>query len=303
LAAVVTVEKTLRDLGDGALLTPLQAKEAKQATEIVTALRELVEEWNTLRTDLDDLAVASRDVERERAELRDQLRVAYQTVGLGIVAETVAHEMTNVTGRLQATADELTPQLKGDQHRAARALLAEVKTTVRAIRVQLRHLDPQLRYQRARRELIEMRKLADEVARYHRDRLAGTNIAVKVTGDNFQVRANRGRLQQALDNLFINSEFWLKHARSPKPRIELLLDPPRLLVRDNGPGVDPALEPAIFEPFVSGRSAEEGRGLGLFITRQVLRDDNATVHLGEADEDRRKRTFVIDLSGAVPEEQ
>lgn len=303
LAAVTTVEKTLRDLGDGALLTPSQAKGAKQATEIVTGLRELVEEWNTLRKDLDELAVASRDVEHERAELRDQLRVAYQTVGLGIVAETVAHEMTNVTGRLQATADELTPQLKGDQHRAARALLAEVKTTVRTIRVQLRHLDPQLRYQRARRALIEMRKLADEVARYHRDRLASANIEVKVTGENFQVRANRGRLQQALDNLFINSEFWLKHARLPKPRIELILDAPRLLVRDNGPGVDPALEPAIFEPFVSGRSTEEGRGLGLFITRQVLRDDNATVHLGEADGDRRKRTFVIDLSGAVPEER
>jgi nitrogen-specific signal transduction histidine kinase len=71
-------------------------------------------------------------------------------------------------------------------------------------------------------------------------------------------------------------------------------------VRDNGPGVDPGLETAIFEPFVSGRTGDEGRGLGLFIARQVLNDDNVTIYLGEPDKAERRRTFVLDFTGAMP---
>lgn len=302
VAAVTSVRRTLQELGDGsALLTPDQAQEARRAGELLDRLRSLMEEGETLRRDLDELAAASKEVEQERAQLRDQLRVAYQTVGLGLVAETVAHEMMNITGRLQAEADALAPQFKGAQQRAARALVSEIKATVRAIRLQLRHLEPQLRYQRMRREALDARAAVDRVADYHRTRLEPAGVAVHVDGTGFIVRVNRGRMQQALDNLLINSAFWLAHARTPDPRIDLVLDAPLITVRDNGPGVDPGIETAIFEPFVSGRTGEQGRGLGLFIARQVLHDDGATIHLGDRDRDGRRRTFVLDFSGAIEE--
>ena len=229
------------------------------------------------------------------------LRVAYQTVGLGIVAETVAHEMTNITARLQARADALSPQFKGPGHRAARALVSEIRTTVRAIRLQLRHLEPQLRYQRTRREIVDVLAAIQPVADYHRGRLESAGVAVEVAGSGFDARLNRGRLQQALDNLLINSEFWLDHARTEDPRIEIMVKSPLVTVRDNGPGVDPGLETAIFEPFVSGRTGDQGRGLGLFIARQVLSDDDAAIYLGEPEADGRRREFRLDFSGAIPD--
>jgi signal transduction histidine kinase len=302
VASVASVQKMLTELGEGsALITTEQMSEAREASELLSRLQQLTAEGETLRRDLDELGRSSQEVERERAQLRDQLRAAYQTVGLGIVAEMVAHEMTGITGRLQARADALGRQFKGPEQRAARALASEVKSAVRAIRLQLRHLEPQLRYQRARREDVDVRQLAEDVADYHRTRLSPSGIDVKVTGKGLDTRVNRGRLQQALDNLVINSEFWLKHDDTKRPQIDITIKPPMLIVRDNGPGVDPGLETAIFEPFVSGRAGDEGRGLGLFIARQVLNDDSVTIYLGEPEQDGRRRSFVLDFAGAISE--
>jgi signal transduction histidine kinase len=302
VSAVGSLRNTLAELSDGpALLTPEQAKKAGDAGKLLAKLEDLVDQSQKLHRDLDELAASSEEVERERVDLRDQLRVAYQTVGLGIVAETVAHEMTNITGRLDARVKALSPKFKGPDQRAARALASEAKSTVRAIRLQVRHLEPQLRYQRMRRETLDVLAVAEEVAAYHGERLAPQGISVTTRGRGFEARLNLGRLQQALDNLVINSEFWLGHAGVRKPRIELTIKLPTLVVCDNGPGVDPSLETAIFEPFVSGRSGEAGRGLGLFIARQVLRDDAVTIFLGERDKDGRCRSFVLDFSGAIPD--
>lgn len=300
VAAVASVQRTLRELGDaGAPLSPPQANEARRADDALQRFQELVGEGETLRRALEELAAGSAEVEQERAQLRDQLRVAYQTVGLGIVAETVAHEMTNIVGRLQARVDALAPQFKGSEYRAVRALITEVRTTVRAIRLQLRHLEPQLRYQRVRRQDIDVLAMVERIAAYHRDRLAPSGVAIDVAGESFEAHVNQGRVQQALDNLLINSEFWLDHARTSDARIDLVVARPLVTVRDSGPGVDPGLETAIFEPFVSGRGGEQGRGLGLFIARQVLGDDDVAIHLGEREADGRRRSFVLDFSAAI----
>jgi signal transduction histidine kinase len=301
VAALSTAKRTLVELGQGsALLTPEQTTQAREGGEQLARIEELIREHATLRVDLDELAASSQTLEDEREQLREQLRAAYQTVGLGIVAETVAHEMTNITGRLQARTNALSPQLKGPEHRAARTLVSEVKASIRAIRLQLRHLEPQLRYQRTRRERIDVLAQVEDIASYHRERLTSAGITVNVTGSGFHADLNRGRSQQALDNLLINSEFWLRHANTDAPEIHITVAEPTIAIRDNGPGVDPGLESAIFEPFVSGR-AEEGRGLGLFIARQVLGDDDITIYLGEREQDGRRRTFVLDLTGAIPE--
>jgi signal transduction histidine kinase len=71
-------------------------------------------------------------------------------------------------------------------------------------------------------------------------------------------------------NLFDNAAYWLQGA--PEPReIEILLDGDanQMVFADNGPGFREDDLPYIFEPFFSGKG-EEGRGLGLYIARQLL---------------------------------
>ncbi len=57
-----------------------------------------------------------------------------------------------------------------------------------------------------------------------------------------------------------------------------------LEVADDGPGIDPALAPQIFEPFVRldqepGQRATGGTGLGLAIVRSIARHHGGEVQL------------------------
>ena len=53
-----------------------------------------------------------------------------------------------------------------------------------------------------------------------------------------------------------------------------------MVFADNGPGVDKDDVPYIFEPFYSGKG-EEGRGLGLYIARQLLERNDYSIELAD----------------------
>ncbi len=119
---------------------------------------------------------------------------------------------------------------------------------------------------------------------------------------DFEILFNPGRLTQVLDNLTTNSEYWIEHfygANSNKGQIFLEIRDPQLVFYDNGQGIRPDLEETLFELFVSGKETEEGSGLGLFITRQLLQRDNCSISLDRTRNSHgRLYRFVINFSGA-----
>ena len=48
-------------------------------------------------------------------------------------------------------------------------------------------------------------------------------------------------------------------------------------MRDTGSGIDPAVLPRIFEPWVTTKSAGRGTGLGLSITRDLITSLGGTI--------------------------
>jgi signal transduction histidine kinase len=80
---------------------------------------------------------------------------------------------------------------------------------------------------------------------------------------------------QILENLISNSMYWLKQQVTfePgfKPQITIAIDPDvrALTVEDNGGGVSPDRAERIFQPFVTSRPQGQGRGLGLYISREL----------------------------------
>ncbi|MGH2722587.1 MAG: sensor histidine kinase [Actinomycetota bacterium] len=120
---------------------------------------------------------------------------------------------------------------------------------------------------------------------------------VKVESVDFQVRADRVRLEQVFVNLLGNAY------RYGGPNVSILgsHQGPYVLVvvSDDGPGVPPELIPRMFEPFARGRDVEgiQGSGLGLAIVRRILEASG-----GEISYDRRSSSgarFLLRLPQAA----
>jgi signal transduction histidine kinase len=70
-------------------------------------------------------------------------------------------------------------------------------------------------------------------------------------------------------------------------------------VWDNGPGVPPAIQDSLFEPFVSYGKAE-GSGLGLAIAKKIVADHGGQIHLDKGNKSGTR--FTITIPFGIPEE-
>jgi len=244
---------------------------------------ELLGELATARSTLD----AAIELTPLVAHLRDRLGQAqlnYEdllaTAGLGLAAEGLAHDITQVMERLRLRA-RAAGKVRTGLPEDVELLLDEVDWAAGALRSQLRHLDPMLRYSRLRRTEVNLGKLVRDTAAFHRDRLHPQGIVVTASVSKpSQVRLSPGRLGQVLDNLVHNSVYWLLEDGRPEgesPSIQFTVEGSEIVVADNGPGVPPELGSRAFEPFVTRK--HEGRGLGLWLVRQLLDLDQASIEL------------------------
>jgi signal transduction histidine kinase len=85
-----------------------------------------------------------------------------------------------------------------------------------------------------------------------------------------------------------------------KPELWIGVDPDlkAVTVEDNGPGIDPERSETIFQPFISSKPPGQGRGLGLYISRELADYHGWTLYLDkEVGRHRKERLsmFVLDM--------
>ncbi len=120
------------------------------------------------------------------------------------------------------------------------------------------------------------------LARQTADTLQAPGTPIRVTGPNDLVaeRADPERLRQALENLIGNA---LGHAPAGVPIVVEIEQETRdegewavLSVRDEGPGIAPALLPTLFDRFARGANST-GLGLGLYLARGMAEAHGGTL--------------------------
>ncbi len=249
------------------------------------------------------LDAAATVLQADAVRIRDQMQQFAELASLGLSAEAISHELWTISSNIVERTDRLLDFLRRKKISDPELITYTeyMRSAASALKKQLSHLDPGLRYVRERSDVFGILDFAQGTIDFYTDRFARSSIAILVDLPfrDFRVRMNRGKLTQVIDNLLLNSEYWLQHdlkrGRIERAEIHLASEPPGLRVWDTGCGVDPALDETVFEPFVTNKPKGTGRGLGLFIARQLLESSGCSLDLS-IDRNRFGRRFAFDVN-------
>ncbi len=140
----------------------------------------------------------------------------------------------------------------------------------------------------------------DATTQLFRDRGAVVEVALPEAVP--VLRADHDRLLQVMLNLLSNAaKFVPAESGRVKVKMSASEDEIRVDVTDNGPGIEPELEPVIFEKFRQGgdeRSRPQGTGLGLPISRQIVEHFGGRLWLESVPGEGATFSFVLPLPSA-----
>jgi signal transduction histidine kinase len=106
-------------------------------------------------------------------------------------------------------------------------------------------------------------------------------LETHVDGDSVELVGDAKRLEQVFWNLLSNSVRFGREGGLIRVTAAVEEDVVRIAVEDDGPGIDPAFLPHVFEPFrqadASPRRAHDGLGLGLAIAWHLVELHGGTI--------------------------
>ncbi len=209
--------------------------------------------------------------------------------------DDASHELRGPLARIRAEleVDRAHPG-SADPARTADTLLTEAGTMQQLVDDLLLLARGDGRDTADRSRPVDLDRLVEEAAAHRRH----AGAAVDTTGVRpVQVRGNAAELTRAVGNLLDNA---VRHGSSPT--VVALTERPGgtavLTVTDDGPGIPDADAERVFERFVRldpARSAGDGVGLGLAISRDVAERHGGTLGLAPRDPSRPGACFVLTL--------
>lgn len=237
---------------------------------------------------------ARRALDRERANLRDELALAQRRETVAHVASGIAHDLNNLVAVVSNTVATLESRCCG------RSDIAEGLTRInRAMEAahQLVGSLGQLDRPPAPRARHDLRKLVREgIDLLGSGRIERHSISASLPDSPCPVFANRTDLLQVILNLAINA---CEAEGSGPNRVQLSVLPSGtavpdrspdaglaypngkcaiLVIEDTGTGIDPGLKSRLFDRYVTTKG-KKGTGLGLPIVAGILRDNGAALWL------------------------
>jgi hypothetical protein len=200
----------------------------------------------------------------------------FSLAGTGLAAERFTHEFARLVSganasleRLKKMIDLTVPKIKKE--------VDVIGSVLEALRNDIRLLGPMFYIKRvANDKELNLRQVIDNTLLLQQNALRKEGVEVEIEGESFTVTMREGSCMQIFNNLIDNAVYWLsRKSENDDKKIKIILDHKSngVFVSDSGPGVVSRYRDKIFEPFFSMKG-EDGRGLGLYIIREILQEKN-----------------------------
>ena len=262
-------------------------KEQLENNQILRAGNALKRAVSILRNELDDkyedefeavlqtadslrreaLAVLKRLDEVQEQAIEDREKFVY-LAGVGLMTEFIFHELERAVSHTIGLISEVG---------ATPTDLSVLKDQLQTLYRRVAAFDELTGEKRQTKSRFDLRLLVEEVLSHHEREFArhGIDLELRLPEDGFMVRAVRGMVIQMIENLVVNAAYWLKrqaeYDEEFEPKLVVTVDAEKrqLIVEDNGPGVPVSRKERIFQPFVTTKPSGMGKGLGLYIARDM----------------------------------
>lgn len=246
-----------------------------------------------LETEIADHRQTTEKLQAVQQDLVQANRLAI----LGQVAAGVAHEINQPVATIRAYADNARTFLhRGQTITAAENMesIAELTERVGAITDELRRFARKGHFAAGP---TAMKEVVEGALMLLRSRFAGRMDAIRIDlpPDGLQALGNRIRLEQVLINLLQNALEAIGDSEDGaiQVRCKEAAGGIALTVADNGPGIAADVREELFTPF--NTSKEDGLGLGLAISKEIVSDYGGTI---EVESGPSGTTFTINLKKA-----
>ena len=262
-------------------------KRGRPSELIETAKKQYADDQKTLTF----LKSFERSYKKEKKVLEDRINKTENLAAVGLSIETASHDVMLFIRKTLENQDSLIRDLMIGEEIDKQELLKRltlIRGNLSIVETQMK--DVQLRFPstKSRTKNINVEEIINKVTGLYKRVFYDNKIFVDfdVTERPLIVKTTDAVLLQVFINLFDNSLYWLKTVDRER-RIKISIDgnKQRLIFSDNGPGIKDDDVNYIFEAFYSGKG-EEGRGLGLYIAKQLLDRYDYSIDLAEFSKDK-----------------
>lgn len=270
--------------------------EKQRKDAVKKAIETLAEQFSDNKTASTLITQLKSSYENEKRYLLERAERTESLAAVGLSVETTSHDIMLMMNRGLDSLSKLMKDSMSDNFDLSTlpGELQKLYGIFSYIGNQLQDMQQLFVSAKQRRKRIRVKDLLDKVIRLYSNIMNRNGIEVKVDimGSPLVAVCTDADLLQLLINLFDNSVYWLTVTGKPKKNILVTLDgnAQQMLFSDDGCGILEDDAPYIFDAFYSGKG-EEGKGLGLYISKKAMERNDYTIRLAEFSDEKK-------LSGA-----
>lgn len=269
--------------------------------EIYGYIQAASDDYRLLLSERDAISRKLDVINLDFEKMSERIQDLFELAGLGLSVEMFTHEFDSSIRSVRQKNQQIVANRAAQTVDSLVRHINYVTYSLDALRKQMSYFNPGLKYVRAEKQVFSFREFIETHKSFYIERCNNKNIefSVDITVD-FNLRLNRGMLNQVFDNLFSNSEYWLEYSVQQgliESKQYNISTPERgiIVVWDNGIGISSDLETRLFDPFETKK--KDGRGLGLYIAAGNLKYSSSRIRLlNERNQFGNLFKFEIDVS-------